>query len=212
MRIATWNLNSVKARLPRLLSWLAERQPDVLLVQETKATDESWPAAALTAQGYQSVHHGTGRWNGVGIISKVGLAEITLGLPGQPAFEELTEARAIGATCAGHRLWSIYVPNGRTVGSEHFRYKLRFLQALREQCIAERTELGLDAPFGLLGDFNVAPSDDDVWDIHAFDGYTHVTPEERAAVKDIQQACGPDAALLDLLPRASADRRDERPA
>jgi exodeoxyribonuclease-3 len=212
VRIATWNLNSVKARLPRLQKWLDERQPDVLLVQETKATDDSWPGAALKEHGYESVHHGTGRWNGVGILSRVGLDDITLGLPGQPAFEEATEARAVGATCAGLRLWSIYVPNGRTVGSDHFRYKLAFLQALREQCLAERTERGLDAPFGLLGDFNVAPKDDDVWDIHAFDGYTHVTPEERSAVRDIQRACGRDAPLLDLLPRASADPRDTRPA
>jgi exodeoxyribonuclease-3 len=210
MRVATWNLNSVKARLPRLLSWLDERQPDVLLVQETKVTDEAWPAAALAAQGYRSVHHGTGRWNGVGILSRVGLDQITLGFPGQPVFEQAAEARAIGATCAGLRLWSVYVPNGRSVGSDHFRYKLGFLQALREQCLAERTELGLDAPYGLLGDFNVAPSDDDVWDIRAFDGYTHVTPEERSAVREIQQACGPDAALTDLLPRASADPGDER--
>jgi exodeoxyribonuclease-3 len=212
VRIATWNLNSVKARLPRLQRWLDERQPDVLMVQETKATDDSWPAKALAEQGYESVHHGTGRWNGVGILSRVGLTKITLGLPGQPAFEEATEARAVGATCAGLRLWSIYVPNGRTVGSEHFRYKLAFLRALREQCLAERSERGLDAPFGLLGDFNVAPSDNDVWDIHAFDGYTHVTPAERSAVLDIQQACGRKAPLLDLLPRASADPQDTRAA
>lgn len=211
MRIATWNLNSVKARLPRLLRWLDERQPDVLAVQETKATDESWPAAALAERGYESVHHGTGRWNGVGILSRVGLADVALGLPGQPAFEEATEARAIGATCAGIRLWSIYVPNGRSVGSDHFRYKLSFYRALAEQCAAERTERGLDAPFGLLGDFNVAPSDKDVWDIAAFDGHTHVTPEERAALAEIQWAAGSDAALIDLIPRASADPRDTRP-
>ncbi|HJQ00186.1 MAG TPA: exodeoxyribonuclease III [Jatrophihabitans sp.] len=208
MRIATWNVNSVKARLPRLLSWLDQRQPDVLLVQETKVTDDTWPAAELATQGYQSVHHGTGRWNGVGILSRVGLDEITLGLPGQPSFEEAAEARAIGASCGGLRLWSIYVPNGRKVGSEHFRYKIEFLRALREQCLAELAALGPGKPFGLLGDFNVAPSDQDVWDIHAFLGHTHVTPEERSAVTDIQQ----DAALTDLLPRASADPQDKRPA
>jgi len=210
MRIATWNVNSVKARLPRLRSWLAEREPDVLLVQETKATDESWPATELAELGYESVHHGTGRWNGVAILSRVGLADVTRGLTAEPGFGGSTEARAIGATCAGVRLWSIYVPNGRTVGSDHFGYKLSFLRALREQCAAERAELGLAAPYGLLGDFNVAPTDADVWDITAFDGFTHVTPEERSAVVEIQRAAGADEALIDLMPRASADPRDER--
>ena len=210
MRIATWNLNSVKPRLPRLLSWLADRQPDVLLVQETKATDDAWPGAALAASGYESAHHGSGRWNGVAIISRVGLADVTRGLTGQPSFEADVEARAIGASCAGLRLWSLYVPNGRAIGHEHFRYKLDFLRSVELQSRSERTSLGHDAPFGLLGDFNVAPSDDDVWDIGAFDGLTHVTPDERAAVAGIQQACGPDAALVDLMPRASADPADAR--
>jgi exodeoxyribonuclease III len=212
MRIATWNLNSVKARLPRLLNWLDERSPDVLLAQETKATDESWPSAALADAGYESVHHGTGRWNGVAILSRVGLSEVTRGLTAEPGFQGATEARAIGATCAGLRLWSIYVPNGRTVGSEHFGYKLSFLAALAEQCAAERAELGLDAPYGLLGDFNVAPADEDVWDIAAFDGYTHVTPEERSAIAAIRRASGSgEATLIDLPPRASADPADRRP-
>jgi exodeoxyribonuclease-3 len=210
MRIATWNLNSVKARLPRLLSWLADRQPDVLLVQETKATEQSWPAAELAAAGYESVHLGNGRWNGVGILSRVGLADVTRGLPAQPAFDGTVEDRAIGATCAGIRLWSLYVPNGRTVGHQHFDYKLRFLDAVRAQCAAERAALGVDAPYGLLGDFNVAPHDDDVWDIAAFDGSTHVSAPERAAVIAIQQA-GPEEPLMDLVPRASIDPDDTRP-
>ncbi|HTZ42635.1 MAG TPA: exodeoxyribonuclease III [Jatrophihabitans sp.] len=210
MRIATWNVNSVKARLPRLLGWLDDRQPDVLLVQETKATDASWPAAALAERGYESAHLGTGRWNGVAILSRVGLADVTRGLPAQPPFEDLAEARAIGATCAGLRLWSVYVPNGRAVESAHYRYKLDFLRVLADQCPAERAELGLDAPFAVLGDFNVAPSDDDVWDIAAFDGLTHVTPAERDAVTGLQQASGPEAPLVDLVPRASADPADTR--
>ena len=211
MRIATWNVNSVKARLPRLLDWLEQRQPDVLLVQETKATDDSWPAGALKERGYESVHHGTGRWNGVGILSRVGLDRVTLGLTAEPGFEGQTEPRAIGATCAGVRLWSVYVPNGRTVGSDHFGYKLHFLRALAEQCAAERAELGLDAPFGVLGDFNVAPNDADVWDVAAFAGHTHVTPEERSALAAVQRSSGQDAPLLDLMPRASADPADRRP-
>ncbi|MEA2461998.1 MAG: exodeoxyribonuclease [Actinomycetota bacterium] len=209
MRIATWNVNSVKARLPRLLSWLADRQPDVLLVQETKATEESWPAGPLSELGYESVHLGTGRWNGVGILSRVGLADVTYGLPGQPDFDGATEDRAIGATCGGIRLWSLYVPNGRQVGHPHFDYKLRFLDAIRAQAAAEQAALGSDAPFGLLGDFNVAPLDDDVWDIVAFEGSTHVSAPERAAVAAIRQA-HPDAPLLDLMPRASVDPADSR--
>jgi exodeoxyribonuclease-3 len=210
MRIATWNLNSVKARLPRLLSWLELRQPDVLLVQETKATEHSWPASELEAQGYESAHLGSGRWNGVAILSRVGLADVTRGLAGQPSFDGVVEDRAIGATCAGIRLWSLYVPNGRTVGHQHFEYKLEFLDAVRAQCAAERAALGADAPYGLLGDFNVAPYDQDVWDIVAFDGSTHVSAPERAAVAAIQQA-SPDAPLRDLMPRASIDPEDVRP-
>jgi exodeoxyribonuclease-3 len=183
----------------------------VLLVQETKVTDESWPAETLAEAGYESVHHGTGRWNGVAILSRVGLDRVTRGLTAEPGFAGQTEARAIGASCAGLRLWSIYVPNGRTVGSEHFDYKLAFYRALAEQCAAERAELGSAAPFGLLGDFNVAPRDTDVWDITAFAGFTHVTPDERAALAGIQRAAGPDDALIDLLPRASADPADRRP-
>lgn len=211
MRIATWNLNSVKARLPRLLSWIDDRQPDVLLVQETKATEQSWPAAELTARGYESVHLGTGRWNGVAIVSRLGLSDISRGLHEQPPFDGVPEDRAIGATCAGIRLWSLYVPNGRTVGHPHFDYKLRFLDAVRAQCAAERAALGTAAPFGLFGDFNVAPRDEDVWDIAAFDGSTHVSPQERAALTAIRQASGPQAELTDLMPRASIDPNDARP-
>jgi exodeoxyribonuclease-3 len=207
MRIATWNLNSVKARLPRLLAWLADRQPDVLLVQETKATVDSWPTSALADLGYESAHHGAGRWNGVAILSRVGLADVARDLAGQPDFEGLIEPRAIGATCGGLRLWSLYVPNGRSVGHDHFRYKLEFLRALREQTVAERASLGHEFPYGLLGDFNVAPFDSDVWDIAAFDGLTHVTPEERTAVA----ALGGVDGLVDLMPRASADASDTRP-
>jgi exodeoxyribonuclease-3 len=210
MRIATWNLNSVKARLPRLLSWLELRQPDVLLVQETKVAELSWPGAEFEALGYQSAHLGSGRWNGVGILSRVGLDDVTRGLAAQPLFDGAVEDRAIGATCAGIRLWSLYVPNGRTVGHQHFDYKLRFLDAVRAQCAAERAALGAGAPYGLLGDFNVAPYDQDVWDIVAFDGSTHVSAPERAAVTAIQQA-DPGAPLLDLMPRASIDPADTRP-
>lgn len=209
MRIATWNLNSVKARLPRLQQWLADRRPDVLLCQETKATDATWPADALAELGYESAHHGDGRWNGVAIVSQVGLADVTRGLTDQPEFDGVTETRAIGATCGGVRLWSLYVPNGRTVGSPHYGYKLEFLTAVAHQARAERAAGA--RPYALLGDWNVAPHDDDVWDIEAFAGATHVTPQERAALTRVRHASGEDDALLDLRPRASADPDDVRP-
>lgn len=203
MRIATWNVNSMKARMPRLLTWLDQREPDVLLVQETKCADDGWPALLLQDRGYESAHLGTGRWNGVGVLSRVGLSDVTYGLADQPAFEGVTEPRALGATCGGVRLWCAYVPNGRTVGSPHFAYKLDFLAALRAQ--AER-ELVDGTPLGLLGDFNVAPRDEDVWDRAAFDGHTHVTAEERATVEALQ-----GLGLTDMLPRASARPDDVRP-
>jgi exodeoxyribonuclease III len=203
VRIATWNLNSVKARLPRLLAWLDERQPDVLLVQETKSTQDAWPALSFLERGYESDHHGAGRWNGVGVLSRVGLEEVLLGLPGQPAFDGVVEARAMAATCGGLRLWSVYVPNGRAVGSPHYAYKLAFLERLREVVAAEQ-ELRPEQPFGVLGDLNVAPHDVDVWDPAAFATATHVTPAERQALADL--------GLHDLPPRASADPADSRPA
>ena len=211
MRIATWNLNSVKARLPRMLEWLGERRPDVLLMQETKATDASWPAAELADLGYASEHLGDGRWNGVAIASQIGLSDVTRGLVDQPEFDGVTEPRAIGATCGGVRLWSLYVPNGRTVGSPHFAYKLDFLTAVAHQAKAEREALGAKTPYALFGDWNVAPHDDDVWDIGAFDGHTHVTPQERAALTRVRHASGADDDLADLMPRASADPDDVRP-
>jgi exodeoxyribonuclease-3 len=210
VRIATWNVNSVKARLPRLLGWLEDRQPDVLLVQETKASEESWPRSELAALGYESAHWGTGRWNGVAIVSRVGISELSTGLDEQPAFEGVREPRALGATCGGVRLWTLYIPNGRTVGDVHYFYKLQFLAALADQARRERAALGPEVPYGLLGDFNVAPADDDVWDIEAFQGATHVSAAERAALSAIRTSSSAEA-LTDLRPRASADPSDRRP-
>lgn len=208
MRIATWNVNSVTARLPRLLAWLSDRAPDVLLLQETKCTDEAWPAAALAELGYQSVHLGTGRWNGVAVLSRVGLEVVTLGLPGQPTFEGVVEPRAIGASCAGVRLWSLYVPNGRKAGSAHYAYKLAFLDAVRAHA-AQEAEALAGAPLGLLGDFNVAPTDADVWDPALLAGGTHVSDAERAALEELRTGVGRDG-LVDLLPRASHAAADVR--
>ena len=208
MRIATWNVNSVKSRMPRLLPWLADRAPDVLLVQETKSTDEAWPAEAFAELGYASVHLGTGRWNGVAVLSRTGLEHVVLGLPGQPAFEGVVEPRAVGVSCGGARLWSLYVPNGRKAGSAHYAYKLAFLDALRAHADQEAEALA-GAPLGLLGDFNVAPTDADVWDITAFDGGTHVSADERAALEALRAGVGPDG-LADLVPRASVQPADAR--
>jgi exodeoxyribonuclease-3 len=208
VRIATWNVNSVKSRLPRLLPWLEDRAPDVVLVQETKSTDEAWPDEQFTPLGYETAHLGTGRWNGVAVLSRVGLEHVTLGLPGQPAFEGLVEPRALGVSCAGVRLWSLYVPNGRKAGSPHYLYKLAFLEALRVHA-AQEAEALADAPLGLLGDFNVAPTDADVWDPSAFDGGTHVSVAERTALEQLRTGVGREG-LTDLLPRASLAPDDER--
>jgi exodeoxyribonuclease III len=208
VRIATWNVNSVKSRLPRLLPWLADRAPDVLLLQETKSTDEAWPGETFSALGYDSAHLGTGRWNGVAVLSRVGLEHLTLGLPGQPAFEGVVEPRALGVSCAGVRLWSLYVPNGRRAGSPHYAYKLAFLDAMRAHAAQEAQALS-EGPLGLLGDFNVAPTDADVWDPAVFDGGTHVSVAERAALEALRTGVGRNG-LTDLLPRASADPDDVR--
>jgi exodeoxyribonuclease-3 len=193
VRIATWNVNSVTIRLPKMLDWLAETSPDVVCLQELKNPPAAFPAAELGELGYEAAVNAEGRWNGVGIISRVGLAEVELGLPGQPAFEEVVEPRAIGATCGGVRLWSVYVPNGRTPEHLHYLYKLAWLDTL--QATVEK-ELLADRPFAVLGDFNVAPSDDDVWDTAAFVGQTHVTPQERAALTALR-----DLGLRDVFPR-----------
>jgi len=199
VRIATWNVNSVTARAPRLIEWLGIAEPDVLCLQELKTTDEGFPIDEVSAAGYEVATYATGRWNGVGILSRVGIADVRRGLVDEPGFQpedamlEAHEPRAIGATCGGARIWSVYVPNGREVGHAHYEYKLKWLQALHSTVRAELT----DAPFAVLGDFNIAPNDDDVWDRAAFDGLTHVTEPERAALKDLR-----DLGLTDVIPRA----------
>jgi exodeoxyribonuclease-3 len=194
MRLATWNVNSVKARLPRLLDWLAATAPDVLCLQETKCAADDFPAAEVGALGYATAAHGDGRWNGVALLSRVGLEDVARGFPGEPGFPapEALEARAIGATCAGIRFWSVYVPNGRTPDDPHYTYKLGWLAALRDE-LAGAVAAG---PVVAAGDFNVAPADDDVWDPAVFVGATHVTPPERAALSAIR-----DVGLRDVVGR-----------
>lgn len=200
MRIATWNVNSVGARLPRVLGWLASAKPDVLCLQEIKCSVGAFPSAEVRELGYEVAVHGAGRWSGVALLSRVGLAEVTLGLVDEPgylaegAMFEAPEPRAIGATCGGVRVWSVYVPNGRELHHPHYEYKLRWLDALRATAVGE---LAVDRPFAVLGDFNIAPTDDDVWDIALFRESTHVSDAERKALALLR-----DAGLADVFPRA----------
>ena len=196
MRIATWNVNSVTARLDRLLAWLESAQPDVLALQELKCADSAFPTVPVQDLGYEVATLGTGRWNGVAILSRVGLSDVTLGLSGQPQYEGVDEPRAIGATCGGVRVWGVYVPNGREPGHDHYAYKLQWLAALRDT-VATELMAAPERPLAIIGDFNVAPTDDDVWDIAVFAGNTHVTEPERQALADLR-AIG----LTDVMPRA----------
>ncbi|MEE3851151.1 exodeoxyribonuclease III [Gordonia sp. LSe1-13] len=184
MRVATWNVNSVKQRIPRLLPWLDQRQPDVVCLQETKLSDDAFHevlGADLAERGYEIAHVGQGQWNGVALLSKVGLDDVRRGfdgVPGYPEPESPTEARAVSALCGGVRIHSLYVPNGRTPDSDHYRYKLEWLARLRDSVAA-----GDDAVDTMLcGDMNIAPADADVFDPDAYVGHTHVTEPERAAL------------------------------
>lgn len=182
MRIATWNVNSIKQRLPRLLPWLDDREPDVVCLQETKLTDAAFAELLgdeLAERGYEVATHGEASWNGVAILSRAGLEEVVRGIPDGPGFPQ-PEARAVSAVCGGARVFSVYVPNGRSPDSEHYHYKLAWLAALRDMVAgdAERTVV--------CGDINIAPTDDDVFDPEAYAGHTHVTPPERAALAELQ--------------------------
>jgi exodeoxyribonuclease-3 len=182
VRVATWNVNSVKQRLPRLLPWLDERRPDVVCLQETKLTDEAFKALLrdeLAGRGYEITVHGEASWNGVAILSRVGLEDVSPGLADAPGFPH-PEARAVAATCGGIRVLSVYVPNGREPGSEHYEYKLAWLAALRDAVAA-----GPEATV-VCGDVNIAPTDEDVFDPEAYAGQTHVTAPERAALAELQ--------------------------
>jgi exodeoxyribonuclease III len=195
VRIATWNVNSVLARVPRLVEWLEQAAPDVVCLQETKVGADAFPAEVVTPLGYEVAHHGEGRWNGVAILSKVGLADVVRGFPGDPGFPDQAtqEARTVAATCGPVRVRSVYVPNGRTPQDPHYGYKLRWLAALQEVL---RQDAAGDLPFAVMGDFNIAPTDADVWDPAAFADSTHVTPQERAALAGLMQT-----GLTDVFPR-----------
>lgn len=179
MKLVSWNVNSLGARLPRVLELLGEHAPDVVMLQETKCAEDAFPAAQLAEAGYDSVHHGAGRWAGVAILARraLGLGELARGLPGELRTEE---ARWIEATVAGVRFASVYVTNGREVGSEWFAEKLAFLDAL-----AVRARAARGTPLVVAGDLNVAREDRDVYDPQAFVGATHVTAQERARLERI---------------------------
>jgi exodeoxyribonuclease-3 len=192
MRIATWNVNSLKARLEKVSWWLERARPDVLLMQETKLADSHAPADTFRAAGYELAHHGEGRWNGVAIASRVGIEDVVVnfGEPLRPPVtfelhddEPLGEARMIAATCGGIRVLSLYAPNGRAVDSPFYEAKLAWYERLSRWLAASARPT--DA-IVLGGDFNIAPEDVDVWDPRAVAGGTHVSPRERAAYSALQ--------------------------
>jgi exodeoxyribonuclease III len=182
VRVATWNVNSIKQRVPRFLPWLDQRRPDVLCLQETKLADDAFTdllGADLAGRGYAVAHYGQAQWNGVAILSRVGLDDVVTGVAGAPGFPD-PEARAVAATCGGIRVHSLYVPNGRVPDSDHYHYKLKWLAALRAVVGAG------PAAAIVCGDMNIAPTDADVFDPAAYVGQTHVTAPERAALAELQ--------------------------
>lgn len=201
MRIATWNVNSVRSRVPRILDWLAREHVDVLAMQEIKCTSAQFPFAAFEDAGYEVAVHGFNQWNGVAIASRVGLEAVATEFPGMPGFlkgEEgpdlPREARAIGATVGGARVWSLYVPNGRGLHDPHYRYKLDWLRALRD-ATAAWLAAEPDLPLALTGDFNIAPTDADNGDPSVIPGLsTHISPPEREAFQALL-----DAGLEDVV-------------
>lgn len=196
MRIATWNVNSITSRLPRVTEWLELTGTDVLSIQETKVADIAFPSLPFEELGYEVAHLGQGRWNGVAVISRVGISDVERGFAGDPGFPDgaSLEARAIGATCAGVRVWSLYVPNGRTPDDPHYQYKLQWLAGITSHL---RSQVAAESPMAVMGDFNIAPTDADVWDPAKFVGATHVTDPERTAFRSLV-----DLGLRDVFPRA----------
>ncbi|VEG28251.1 exodeoxyribonuclease III [Actinomyces howellii] len=199
MRLATWNVNSVRTRVDRVLAFLERSDVDVLAMQEIKCRPDQFPREPFEAAGYELAVHGLDQWNGVAIASRVGLSDVVTSFPHQPAWaakdgaEAVVEARALGATVgtvgsrgeagtssAPVRLWSLYVPNGRELDHPHYAYKLDWLRVLREE-VAGWLSQDPDQALALVGDWNVAPRDEDVWDMGAFEGATHVSAAERAA-------------------------------
>lgn len=187
VRIATWNVNSIRTRVDRAVALLQRHDLDVLALQETKCRDDQFPLLPFEAAGYEVAAHGLNQWNGVAIVSRVGLADVQVGFEGMPTWGEpdaVAEARALGATCGGVRIWSLYIPNGRELGHPHLAYKLDWLGRLAD---AGRGWLAADpqAQIVLMGDWNVAPRDEDVWSPAYYEGKTHTSPPERAAFEEV---------------------------
>ena len=195
MRLATWNVNSIRARVDRVAAWLETSDVDVLAMQETKCKDEAFPHLLFEAVGYEVATWGTSQWNGVAIASRIGMDDVRRGFDGQPGWGDPVdvEARALGAMCGGVRVWSLYVPNGRDIDDPHLAYKLDWLARLSD---TGRAWLAADpaAQIALVGDWNVAPTDDDVWSVEYFVGKTHVSPPEREAFRSVV-----DAGFADLV-------------
>jgi exodeoxyribonuclease III len=200
VRLVTWNVNSIRTRLDRVTAFLDRSQTDVLAIQETKCRDDQFPTAAFEAAGYEVAHFGLSQWNGVAIVSRVGLTDVATQFPEQPGFAKPAadadpdalldvvpplEARAIGATCGGVRVWSLYVPHGRALDDPHYAYKLAWLEALRASAT---TWADAGDAVALTGDWNVIPLDTDVYDAADFAGKTHVSPPERAAFEAFGEA------------------------
>ena len=189
MRLATWNVNSVRSRIERVEAFVRDQDIDVLALQETKARDDQWPVMGLQASGYDVASLGHNQWNGVAIVSRVGISDVEHGFAGMPHYGDplAAEARAMGATCGGVRVWSLYVPNGRAVGDPHYEYKLTWLRALRDTAASWLAD-DPDAQVALTGDWNIAPRDEDVFDIAQFAKSTHVTAPEREAFQAVVDA------------------------
>lgn len=190
MRLATWNINSIRTRVDRVIEFLERSAVDVLALQESKCRPDQFPIEAFSSAGYEVAAHGLDQWNGVAIASRVGLDHVERGFAGQPAFgkpgvEAKVEARALGATCGGVRVWSVYVPHGRGLDDPHFAYKLAFLGALRD--VAATWEASGETA-AIVGDWNVIPLDDDVWDPTLPELATHLDPDVRSAFGAFEQA------------------------
>ena len=197
MRLATWNVNSLKVRMPRVAEWLTDVQPDVVMMQETKLADGAFPALEFAGLGYETAHHGQGQWNGVAILSRVGIDDVVANFA--DGNEPDAEARIISATCGGMRVSSVYVPNGRSLDHEHYQYKLGWLARLRAHLDATASP---DAAVVVGGDFNIAPTAIDVWDEEKVNGGTHVSAPEREALDHI---CA--FGLTDLFRTVHADSK-----
>ncbi|MDQ2849570.1 exodeoxyribonuclease III [Dermatophilaceae bacterium Sec6.4] len=203
MRIATWNVNSVRSRIDRVVGVLERHDLDVLMLQETKCRDDQFPRMQLEAAGYELAEVGYNQWNGVAVISRVGIEDVQIGFTDMPGYGDpiVPEARALGVTCGGVRVWSLYVPNGRELGHPHYDYKLDWLEKLRVDAVRWLVE-DPQAQIALAGDWNVAPTDDDVWDPSLFEGKTHVSEPERAAFQAMI-----DAGYADVVRPHTAEPR-----